>query len=342
MLNETHAADLLSWVPGADDPRGDFPVQNLPYGVFRRTGRDEAWRVGVAIGDMIVDVTAAHDAGLLGGDADVPAAACRAPSLNALMALGALDWHRLRGCLSRILRADTPEGHVASSHAEQILVARRDAEMAKPAQIGDYTDFYASVHHATNVGSMFRPDNPLLPNYKWIPIGYHGRASSIVVSGTPVRRPTGQVGTDAVTPPRVGPTQRLDYEAEVGFFVGPGNALGECIDISDAESQLFGVCLLNDWSARDMQAWEYQPLGPFLAKSFATTVSPWVVTLEALAPFRTAAFARPEGDPTPLPHLMHTSDQSTGGLDVLVEVWLRTAAMRSAGAAAERLSVGNV
>jgi len=342
MLNETHRHDMRSWVESANDSFGDFPVQNLPYGVFRRRGSDDAWRVGVAIGDMILDVNSAHRAGLLGGEAERSATACDAPSLNALMALGARDWFVLRAHLSRLLRADTPEGATAAARAETLLVPQQDAELTVPATVGDYTDFYASVYHATNVGSMFRPDSPLLPNYKWVPIGYHGRASSIVVSGTPVRRPRGQVGTDATTPPLVGSSQRLDYEAEVGFFVGAGNALGEPIPIGAAEAHLFGICLLNDWSARDMQAWEYQPLGPFLAKNFATTVSPWVVTLEALAPFRAPASSRPDGDPLPLPYLMHTPDQAHGGVDLAIEVWLRTTAMRERGLPAERLSVGNV
>ena len=342
MLNETHRHDLRSWVESANDAFGDFPIQNLPYGVFRRRGSDDVWQVGVAIGDMIVDVSSLHRAGMLGGEVERPATACDSPSLNALMALGARDWHVLRAHLSRLLRSDTPEGVASAARAGTFLVPMQDAELSLPATVGDYSDFYASVSHATNVGSMFRPDSPLLPNYKWVPIGYHGRASSIVVSGTPVRRPTGQVGTDGTTPPLVAPTQRLDYEAEIGFFVGPGNTLGEPIPIGQAEAQLFGICLLNDWSARDVQAWEYQPLGPFLAKSFATTVSPWVVTFEALAPFRAPAFSRPDGDPLPLPYLLHTPDQAHGGVDLSIEVWLRSLIMREHGLPAERLSVGTL
>ncbi len=341
MLNETHRVDLRSWVESANNANGDFPVQNLPFGVFRRRGSEETWRVGVAIGDMVLDLPAAQEAGWLSGDAARAAADCRSASLNALMALGSAEWRALRSAISRLLRADTPEGVAASRQDSRLLISQAHAELGVPAQIRDYTDFYASIFHATNVGSMFRPDNPLLPNYKWVPIGYHGRASSIVPSGTPVRRPAGQVGSDATTTPVFGPSQRVDYEAEVGFFVGPGNSLGDPIGIDHADAQIFGVCLLNDWSARDLQAWEYQPLGPFLAKNFATTVSPWVVTFEALAPFRVPAFARAAGDPPPLPYLMQADDQARGGLDLTIEVWLRTAAMRAQGMVAEQLSSGN-
>ena len=208
--------------------------------------------------------------------------------------------------------------------------------------MGDYTDFYASVHHATNVGSMFRPDNPLLPNYKWVPIGYHGRASSIVPSGTPVRRPQGQRKDAAAESPVYGPSRALDYEAEVGFVVGSGNALGAAVPIAEAEAHLFGMCLVNDWSARDVQTWEYQPLGPFLAKSFATTVSPWVVTMDALAPFRVPAAPRPAGDPAPLPYLASAANQAGGGVDVTVEVYLQSARMRAEGVAPARVSRGRV
>src|SRR5687767_11594787 len=210
--------------------------------------------------------------------------------------------------------------------------------MRLPVTIGNYTDFYASVHHATNVGSMFRPDNPLLPNYKYVPIGYHGRASSIGVSGGVVRRPSGQVKADSDPAPGFGPTSRLDYELEVGAYIGPGNALGSEIPVAAAEDHLFGLCLVNDWSARDIQAWEYQPLGPFLAKNFATSVSPWVVTLEALAPFRSPAFRRAEGDPAPLPYLDDARDRERGAFDIELEVLLLSARMRDAGLGPLRLS----
>ena len=338
-LNETHDPALTSWVESAQRPDGDFPIQNLPFGVFRRRGVEGAARVGVAIGDQVLDVAAALELGLLEArEALVGATACRAPSLNALMALGPRHWSALRLALSRLLRAD---GEVAArvradaSLAARVLVPMADAELLLPAVVGDYTDFYASVHHATNVGSMFRPDNPLLPNYKWVPIGYHGRASSLVPSGTGIRRPQGQTKAPDAAEPTFGPSRALDYELEVGIFVGPGNALGEPIPIADAERQVFGLCLVNDWSARDVQTWEYQPLGPFLAKSFATTVSPWVVTLEALAPFRAPVPPRAEGDPAPLPYLRQEGDAA---FDVTLEVLLRTRGMRERGAAAAPVS----
>ncbi|MFN8667706.1 MAG: fumarylacetoacetase [Gemmatimonadaceae bacterium] len=341
MLNETHRPDLRSWVASANDGVTDFPVQNLPYGVFRRRGNDEAWRVGVAIGTMILDVAAASAAGLLDDDAGQAARTCASPSLNGLMSLGAPSWTALRRALSEMLRADTDTGRAAQALAASLLVPQGEAELRLPADVSDYTDFYASVFHATNVGSMFRPDNPLLPNYKWVPIGYHGRASSLVVSGTPVVRPHGQLGGEGGAPPTVAPSRRLDYEAELGIFVGPGNSLGQVIPIEDAVEHLFGVALLNDWSARDVQAWEYQPLGPFLSKNFATSLSPWVVTFEALAPFRVPAFARAIGDPAPLPYLADATDQSRGGIDLSIEVWLRTTRMRQDDQRAVRLSRGN-
>jgi fumarylacetoacetase len=256
--------------------------------------------------------------------------ACRSTSLNALMALDARVRGTLRHRLSHLLRA---EGGFVTARAEaaNVLVPRRDARMELPAAIGDYTDFYASVFHATNVGKMLRPDQPLLPNYKWVPIGYHGRVSSLVVSGTPVRRPSGQTETAAGGPPGFGPSRSLDYELEVGAFLGPGNPLGEPVPLAGAEDRIFGLCLVNDWSARDLQKWEYQPLGPFLAKSFATSLSPWVVTLEALAPYRVPASARPEGDPRPLPYLAHGENEAHGGIDLRLEVLLSSRAMRDRG-----------
>ena len=331
-MNDTHSPDLESWVESAQDPATDFPIQNLPFGVFRRRAGIESPRVGVAIGDMILDVAAARDERLLaGGDAIAAAERCREPALNGLMALGPRHWTALRSALSRLLRADGEAADAVRrdpSLAERLLVPMADAELLLPAQVGDYSDFYASVHHATNVGGMFRPDNPLLPNYKWVPIGYHGRASSLVASGTPVRRPHGQTKRPDADAPVYGPSRSLDYELEVGVLVGPGNRQGEPIPIADAERHVFGLCLVNDWSARDLQTWEYQPLGPFLAKSFATTLSPWVVTLDALAPFRAPAFARPAGDPEPLPHLRQSGEP---GVDLALEVLLRTARMRDAG-----------
>ena len=254
------------------------------------------------------------------------------------MALGPEYASALRARVSELLRADAPEQAADPSLASRLLVPMAEAEMFVPAEIGDYTDFYASVHHATNVGSMFRPDNPLLPNYKHVPIGYHGRASSIVISGSPVRRPAGQLKGPNDEAPRFGPSRMLDYECEVGFYVGEGNALGEPIPIAAAERHLFGVSLVNDWSARDVQSWEYQPLGPFLAKNFATSVSPWVVTMEALAPFRAPAFARPAGDPAPLPYLTSPDDQASGGIALTLDVLIASRRMREEGVAPARVS----
>jgi fumarylacetoacetase len=338
--NDTHDPSLRSWVQSASRPGTDFPLQNLPYGVFRRRRTGEDWRVGVAIGDEILDLAAASNAGLLEGafSAGTPAFG---DSLNTLMALGAAAWSALRWQLSDLLSAGTERGALAEQASGELLVPQGQCEMRVPAAIGDYTDFYAALHHATNVGSMFRPDNPLLPNYKWVPIGYHGRSSSIVISGTPVTRPRGQTSSEPSGPPAYGPSRRLDYEAELGFFVGPGNVLGASIGIGEAGEHLFGVCLLNDWSARDVQAWEYQPLGPFLAKNFASTVSPWVVTMEALAPFRAPAYPRASGDPQPLEYLRDTEDQRRGGLDIIIEVLLQSRAMRGRGVPPAVISRGN-
>jgi len=341
MTNATHRSDLRSWVDSANRPGTDFPIQNLPLGVFRDWEGDESPRVGVAIGDSVLDVAAVR-AGLFAGPARRAVEACTEPSLNALMALGGEYWRALRARLSELLSADHPEAADHRRALEGCLFSARDVEMLVPAHIGDYTDFYASVFHATNVGMMFRPDNPLLPNYKHIPVGYHGRASSIVVSGTAVKRPVGQTKADDAPAPSFGPTRMLDYEVEIGAFVGPGNALGEAIPIATAREHLFGLCLVNDWSARDIQRWEYQPLGPFLAKNFATTISPWIVTMEALEPFRAGAFAREAGDPAPLPYLADDEDQRSGGLEITIDALLETPRMREDGCEAVRVSRGNL
>src|SRR5687767_12016862 len=293
VINETHRADLESWVESAADAGTEFPVQNLPLGIFRRPDAEEPWRVGVAIGAEILDMAAVARSGLLSGDASRAGARCASPSLNALLSLEPSHWSALRLRVSRLLRTDTPDGERARRLRNDLIVPRSEAELALPAVVGDYTDFYASVHHATNVGSMFRPDNPLLPNYKYVPIGYHGRASSIVVSGSLVKRPSGQTRDDANAPPVFGPSRRVDYEMEVGAFIGQGNALGAPMSVKDAGAAIWGLCLVNDWSARDIQSWEYQPLGPFLSKNFATSISPWIVTLDALEPFRVALAQRP-------------------------------------------------
>lgn len=339
-IDPTNDPALRSWVQTANLRGADFPIQNLPFGIFRRAGSREAPRVGVAIGAAILDIPACLAAGLFDDDEAARRAAsyCAAPTLNEIMSRGAPARRALRNALS-VLLSESVAVH-RRQIAEHALVMMHEAELFLPAQIGDYTDFYASVHHATNVGSMFRPDQPLLPNYKYVPIGYHGRASSIVVSGTPVRRPSGQRKGPQDDAPSVGPSRSLDYELELAAFVGPGNELGESIPMSQADDHLFGLCLLNDWSARDIQAWEYQPLGPFLAKNFASTLSPWVVTLEALEPFRVPLAARADGDPAPLPYLSSSDDQARGGFAITVEAWLRTARMREAGEPAVRLTRG--
>ncbi len=352
-LNETHDPALASWVESADAPGGDFPIQNLPFGVFRRAGAPERFRGGVAIGDRILDLaaaleTASFSAALRLGRAGEAAAAAAGPALNELMAAGPAAWSALRLVLSRALRRGARE----QAALQACLVPQRDAEHALPARIGDYTDFYTSIHHATAVGRLLRPDQPLLPNYKWMPVAYHGRSSSIVVSGQAVRRPIGQrlarSATDSSAErrlseeaaPTVGPTERLDYELELGVFIGLGNALGSRIDIAEAESHAFGLCLLNDWSARDLQAWEYQPLGPFLAKNFATTISPWVVTLEALEPHR-CAWERPPADPRPLAYLDGPNVRRRGAIDIQLEACLESESMRRAGEPPCRLSLGS-
>ena len=337
-MNATHDSTLVSWVESAQG-HSDFPIQNLPLGIFRRRGSAETPAVGVAIGDQILSLSASSRILNVPGPAVAPA--CGEPSLNRLMSLGRSDWTSLRAEVSALLAADAPAFRRDPRLRERILVPMAEAELFLPASIGDYSDFYASVYHATNVGSMFRPDNPLLPNYKWVPIGYHGRASSIVVSGTPVQRPRGQLKPQDAQAPNYAPTQALDYEAEIGCFVGPGNHLGVPVPLQQAEDHLFGLCLVNDWSARDIQSWEYQPLGPFLAKSFATTLSPWVVTFEALEPYRVPAFARPPGDPAPLPYLDGKENRSRGGIDVTLEVYLSTAPMRAAGEPGFRISRGS-
>ena len=338
-MNQTHDPKRTSWVESAQG-HTDFPIQNLPFGVFRRRRTDSSPAIGVAIGDEILDLGAARAAGGLSERVAVAAQACTTPTLNALMALGPEHWSALRSEVSALLASDSPAYRADPDAGRRVLVPMKDAELLLPAQIGDYSDFYASVYHATNVGSMFRPENPLLPNYKWVPIGYHGRASSIVVSGTPVGRPCGQIKDADAESPVFRPTRALDYEMEVGCFVGPENSLGQAVAIDQAEKHLFGLCLVNDWSARDIQSWEYQPLGPFLSKSFATSVSPWVVTMEALEPYRVPAF-RPQGDPAPLPYLDSPDTGTRGGIGLIVEVYLTTSEMRDAGLPPVRLSRGS-
>ncbi|MDP9900303.1 fumarylacetoacetase [Variovorax ginsengisoli] len=322
ILNATHDPKLRSWVASANVAGCDFPVQNLPFGRFRPAGSQDAFRIGVAIGDQVLDLKAA---GIVDTD-----------DMNVLMAATVAERQALRARLSEGLR----EGSTQQAAWSQALCAQSSVELTVPCRIGDYTDFYTSVHHATTVGKQFRPDNPLLPNYKWVPIGYHGRASSIIASGQDFKRPQGQTKAPDAEVPSFGPCRRLDYELELGWFIGQGNAQGMPIAIAQAEQHLFGVTLFNDWSARDIQGWEYQPLGPFLSKNFASSVSPWLVTLEALAPFR-AAFERPAGDPQPLPYLDSPDNRAQGAFSITLEVLLQTEKMRLAGEAPTRLSSTN-
>jgi fumarylacetoacetase len=330
-LDQTHDPGLRSWVASANG-HPDFPIQNLPLGVFSPLAG--APRGGIAIGEMILDLRALHDAKLLDGEAQAACHLCTGPTLNPLLAAGATPRRALRAAVGALLAEGAKE-------RPELLHRAADCTLCLPAQIGDYTDLYAGIHHATNVGKLFRPDDPLLPNYKWVPIGYHGRASSIRPSGSEVRRPNGQRKYPDRDEPSFGPTERLDYELELGIWVGPGNALGTPIPIDEAACHIAGYCLLNDWSGRDFQAWEYRPLGPFLAKNFHTTNSPWIVTPEALAPFRAAQPKRPDGDPQPLPYLWDEADQQGGALDLELEVLLLTPAMREQKMVPHLLSRGS-
>jgi fumarylacetoacetase len=333
-LDATHDPALRSWVASANAADTDFPIQNLPFGRFRRDG--EAWRIGVAIGDQVLDLNRAAGTAVWPADLRPLLAPLAEGDLNAFMALGAAARQTLRRTLSQAL----VEGSSAQAALAPCLVPQADIELGVPCRIGDYTDFYVGIHHATAVGKLFRPDNPLLPNYKWVPIGYHGRASTILASGQPFVRPQGQLMPPGAAQPTLAPTRRLDFELELGVFIGTGNAIGHPIALDDAESHVFGLTLFNDWSARDVQAWEYQPLGPFLSKNFASTVSPWIVTMEALAPFR-RPFVRAEGDPAPLPYLDGAAHRAGGAIDVALEVLLQTPRMREAGLPAQRISRSN-
>ena len=334
LIDATHDPALRSWVESANAPDSDFPVQNLPLGRFRLAGADEPLRCGVAIGDQVLDLQLALQLSPWPDGVPELLAPLAAGELAAFMALGRPAWKALRAALSAALA----EGSDTAPFLELCLLPQAQAAMALPCRVGDYTDFYTGIHHALTVGKLMRPDHPLLPNYKWVPIGYHGRASSVTLGG-PVKRPRGQTRSSGDTP-HFGPSQRLDYELELGLWVGVGNELGTPVPMAQAEERLFGVTLLNDWSARDLQGWEYQPLGPFLAKNFSTMVSPWIVSFEALAPFR-RPFTRPAGDPQPLPHLDSEFNREAGALDIRLEVWLQTARMRELGLPAQRLSHSN-
>jgi len=334
VIDATHDPGRQSWVPGAEG-HPEFPIQNLPFGIFSPPGKPP--QAGVAVGDHILDLAACMILGLFEGEALRAAEATSGATLNAFLALGGGPRRALRGAVSALLS----RGNRAEDHARAVLHPASDCTLHLPATIGDYTDFYAGIHHANAVGKQFRPENPLLPNYKYVPIGYHGRASSVRPSGVPFHRPNGQRKPAAQAAPDFGPSRNLDYELELGIWIGPGNEPGHGVKIGQAAEHIAGFCLLNDWSARDIQGWEYQPLGPFLGKSFATTVSPWIVTPEALAPFRVAQEARPAGDPAPLPYLWDDADQAQGALNVTLEVLLLTPAMRLAGDAPHRLSASN-
>jgi fumarylacetoacetase len=328
--DQTHAADAVSWVPGATG-HPQFPPQNLPLGIFSTAACEP--RGGIAIGAHVFDVEAALADGLFSGLAADAAAQLREPVLNGFFALPPSARTALR---QRVFALLTDASH--ASKTGKFLHPAEECVLHLPARIGDYTDFYTGLNHAENVGRLFRPDNPLLPNYKHVPIGYHGRSSSIRISGAPIPRPIGQLKQPDAQTPHVAPTQRLDYEVELGFWIGEGNPSGRPIAIGEARRHLSGICLLNDWSARDVQAWEYQPLGPFLAKNFATTISPWVVTSDALSPFHAPAFSRPDGDPDPLPYLDDGEDRQSGALRLFLECHIRTLRMKQSGIPATRVS----
>ncbi|WP_339724333.1 fumarylacetoacetase [uncultured Paraglaciecola sp.] len=335
MINETHDVNLTSWVTSANS-KSDFPIQNLPFAIVKRKGQKEAFRGGVAIGDQVIDLAAVAKLKLFSGVPQEALEAASQSTLNDLMDLGDEANSALRLALSKALRADSP----LQTALAPTLISQGDIEFGMPCQIGDYTDFYTSIYHATAVGKLFRPDNPLLPNYKWIPIGYHGRSSTIGISGQQFHRPVGQTKAPDALEPSFGPCKRLDYELEMGLFVGKSTQMGEIIKIENAEQHLFGVCIFNDWSARDIQAWEYQPLGPFLAKSFASTISPWIVTMEALAPYR-SEFTRPETDPQTMSHLTSEHNSRYGGLDIDLSCFIQTKTMRENQQTMAQLSQSN-
>lgn len=332
-LNHTHDINARSWLESANAPGTDFPIQNLPFAVFRRTGTEEAFRGGVAIGDQVIDLTALSSASLLEGQALQASRTAAKPALNEFFALGPTAWRALRHALFALLQ----EGAAQAGALRACLVSQHEVEFAVPARIGDYTDFYTSLDHAQNCTRLMRPDADVSANFRWLPIAYHGRASTIGVSGQQFHRPKGQVLPQGAQAPVHKASARMDYELELGIWIGKGNVAGETIDMDEAEGHIFGLCLLNDWSARDIQVWEMAPLGPFLAKNFATTISPWIVTLEALAPYR-CAWQRPASDPQPLEYLDGPANRATGAIDIQLEVWLHSERARSEGRGPTRLS----
>ena len=337
-LNHTHHPATRSWVESANAPHCDFPVQNLPLAVFRRRGKNEAFRGGVAIGDQVIDLAALSDSGATTGLAALVVKTCAQPTLNEFLATGPVAWRALRHSLFALLELGAPPAQMTA--LRNCFIPMVDCEFTVPTQIGDYTDFYTSIHHALNVGKIARPDAPLTPNFQWLPIAYHGRASSVVISGTKFRRPMGQSMPPGASAPVFGPCTRLDYELELGLFIGTGNAMGKPIPLSQVDAHMFGVCLLNDWSARDIQFWEMAPLGPFLGKNFCTSISPWIVTMEALAPYR-SAFLRPANEPQPLAYLDSPQNRAAGALDISLQVLIETAQSRAHGVGAMNVSRSN-
>lgn len=338
-LDHTHDVTATSWLASANDGATPFPLQNLPFGIFRRAGTAEAFRGGVALGDRVIDLSALSEANCLSGLAAQAARACMQPALNDFFAMGADAWRALRHALFELFSAQHRSGRSgpATEALGRCLVPQADAEYGLPARIGDYTDFYTSIDHARNIVKLLRPDGTLAPNFQWMPVAYHGRVSSIGIAGQQVRRPYGQRLAEGARSPEVGPCARLDYELELGIFIGVGNGQGTRIPVGSAEQHVFGLCLLNDWSARDIQAWESVPLGPFLAKNFATTLSPWIVTMDALAPYR-AAWARSPDEPQPLAYLSTPALAADGAIDIQLEVALETENHRRDGLPATRVS----
>lgn len=336
LINNTHNTALTSWLSSANIDSTDFPIQNLPFAVFRRKGSQQLFRGGVAIGDQVIDLAALSQLNLFTGQVQQALIACSKPKLNEFMAMDHTIWSALRSALSAALATGSELEQAVSS----TLIALSDVEYDVPCHIGDYTDFYTSINHATTIGSIFRPENPLLPNYKWLPIGYHGRSSSIRVSGADFHRPCGQTKAPDADTPSLGPCKRLDYEMEVGIYIGSSNEMGSAIAIENADRHIFGMCLFNDWSARDIQGWEYQPLGPFLSKNFASSVSPWIVTNEALAPFR-EAWRRASSDPQPLDYLSCEHNSQYGAYNITLDVTLQTQKMREQDNAGQHLSRTN-
>jgi fumarylacetoacetase len=320
-LDHTHDAAAKSWVESANANGTPFPLQNLPFAVFRRRGQGEAFRGGVALGDSVVDLAALAHGGVLEGLALQAALACAQPTLNEFFGMGPAAWHALRHALFALFEASADTSRAS---AQACLIPQTGVEYGLPVTIGDYTDFYTSIDHARNVMKVMRPDASLAPNFQWMPVAYHGRVSSIGLSGQNVRRPHGQRMPPGARTPEFAACAKLDYELELGIFIGVGNTQGTRIPLGEAEQHIFGLCLLNDWSARDIQAWESTPLGPFLAKNFATTLSPWIVTMDALLPFR-CAWHRPADEPQPLAYLDTPETRDQGGIDIQLEVWLKSA-----------------